>query len=152
LTDSQCSAVRDALALGCDRATACHFSGVTLEELQTTIDADETLERKLAQAEARASVRHIGYLHEAAKDERNWRISVWWLEQRDKRQSREASTEPGERHLRELVQALAKVVVEVIPDVALQQKLIERLLAVLTGGADAAAEPAVRPAPVLLLT
>src|SRR5687767_4056742 len=70
------------LQLGCPRSTAAKYVGLSGEQLEALLRADEQLTREVLRAEAEAEVRHMGNVHKASKDEKNWRTSVWWLEQR----------------------------------------------------------------------
>src|SRR5688500_7161977 len=67
--------------LGCPRTTAAKYIGLSGEQFDELLLADEELARDLLRAEADAEVRHMGNVHKASTDEKNWRTSVWWLEQ-----------------------------------------------------------------------
>jgi hypothetical protein len=136
-TEWQRSKLCDVILLGCDRATACDYVGVSPAELQQELERDEKLEREVARAEAQAAVRHMGNVHKAAEDEKNWRTSVWWLERREQARPTGDPYAPSDAHVAELVDELAKIVVAVIVDAEMQQRLIERLLAVVAGVREA---------------
>jgi hypothetical protein len=132
-TEWQRGKLCEVILLGCDRTTACDYIGVSLAELQQEMERDEKFEREVARAEAEAAVRHMGNVHKAAKDEKNWRTSVWWLERREQARPTGDPYAPSDAHVAELVDELAKIVVAVIVDAELQRRLIERLLAVVAG-------------------
>ena len=50
--------------------------------LGQTRAAEDSFARALNHAEARAELRHMANIHKASQDDKNWRTSVWWLEQR----------------------------------------------------------------------
>lgn len=68
-------------------------------------------------------------IHKASSDEKNWRTSVWWWEQRGLGVPEGAAEEA---HFPEAVQAaldkFAAVIVAEIPDVMGRQALIQKLL------------------------
>ncbi len=72
------------LHLGCDRATACKFLGVSVEQLAAEIDRNAEFAQQAHRAEAKAEVDHMRNVREAALDEKNWRTSVWWLERQER--------------------------------------------------------------------
>jgi hypothetical protein len=132
-TEWQRGKLCEVILLGCDRATACDYIGVTVVQLQQEMESDEKFEREVARSEAQAAMRHMGNVHKAAEDEKNWRTSVWWLERRAQARSTSDPQAPSDAHVAELVDELAKIVVAVIVDAELQRRLIERLLHVVSG-------------------
>jgi hypothetical protein len=152
LTEWQRRKLCEVILLGCDRTTACHYVSATPGHLQAEIARDEAFGREVARAEAQAEVRHMGNIHSAAKSEKNWRTSVWWLERRDQRHDDEGDG-PADRHLRELVQAIGQAIVAEIAEVAVQRRLLERIFQIMTGVGVSDEPPASDvprlPAPVL---
>ena len=140
LTEWQRRKLCEVILLGCDRATACHYVSATPEQLQAEIARDEGFGRELVRAEAQAEVRHMGNVHTAAKNEKNWRTSVWWLERRGQERRETEGNGPTERHLRELVQAIGQAIVAEVADVAVQRRLLERIFQIMTG-VDVSDEP-----------
>jgi hypothetical protein len=67
---------------GADQAIAAALAGISSQDLEQMKALDEELERELRKAGAEAALLHMRNIHEAAKDPRNWRLSVWWLERR----------------------------------------------------------------------
>lgn len=69
-----------AVRLGCDRATAARCAGWTMAQLDRRLAADEDFRREIERSEAVLELSHLRNVQAAAKDEKNWRASVWWLE------------------------------------------------------------------------
>jgi hypothetical protein len=80
LTEFQKGQICSAITLGSDRSTACAFAGATVAQFRAAVQQDPAFENEVIRAEAQAEVRHLGNIHKAAQDEKNWRTSVWWLE------------------------------------------------------------------------
>lgn len=124
--------------LGCDRRTLAKYVGVSPDRLQLELQADAAFARDLLHAEADAAARHMGNVHRASQDEKNWRTSVWWLEQRaafDRTSGASAPALPPE--MSAALERLAHIVVTEISDPATRESLRRRLLAVVeqaTGG------------------
>jgi hypothetical protein len=76
---------------GADTAIAAAFAGISPETLDQMQATDAALERALRKAGAESTLAHLHNIHEAAKDPRNWRLSVWWLE----RSARQTSDTEG---------------------------------------------------------
>jgi hypothetical protein len=148
LTEWQRRKLCDVILLGCDRATACHYVSATPEQLQAEIASDEAFGRAVARAAAEAEVRHMGNVHSAAKSEKNWRTSVWWLERRDHQRQETEGDSPSERHLRELVEAIGQALISEIADVDVQRRLLERIVRIMTG-IEGSQEPFVIDVPLL---
>jgi hypothetical protein len=148
LTEWQRRKLCDVILLGCDRATACHYVSATPEQLRAEIASDEAFGRAVARAEAEAEVRHMGNVHTAAKSEKNWRTSVWWLERRYIQRQESEGDGPTERHLRELVEAIGQAIVSEIADVDVQRRLLERIVLIMAG-IEGSQEPFVIDVPLL---
>jgi hypothetical protein len=69
------------LKVGCTRLAAAKYVGLTLEQLEAQIARDETLAKDLLRAEGAAALAFMGNVRKASSDEKQWRSSVWWLEQ-----------------------------------------------------------------------
>ena len=116
--------------LGCPRATAAKSVGLTGEQLEALVQVDEELMRDLLRAEAQIEMRHMGNVHKASSDEKNWRTSVWWLEHLRKGGAGEAGefeTGVPEAVLTAL-ERFAELIVAEIPDVTRRQSLLTKLL------------------------
>ncbi len=68
------------ISIGCDRQTACHYLGKTAQQLRQQLEDDGDFHTRILKAEANPEFKHMRNLHEAAKEQKNWRVSVWWLE------------------------------------------------------------------------
>jgi hypothetical protein len=68
------------LTMGCDWETTAKYLGFTPVQLRGETKRDEAFRREVLRCEAAADLHQIKNLHEASKDPKNWRTSVWWLE------------------------------------------------------------------------
>jgi hypothetical protein len=133
LTDWQKAKILDVMRLGADRETACHYVGAAPGQLQAEMTANEEFSRAVLRAQAEAELKHLGNIHRASQDEKNWRTSAWWLERSAVgRTSGAAAAEPLAQ-VAELVDVLAGIIVAEVPEPAVQRRLIERLLAAVEG-------------------
>lgn len=80
LTDDQRRRVLGVLSIGGDRTMAAGYAGVTVHELRSAMRRDARLAIDIRGAEAAAEIGHMRRLEEASRNEKNWRISMWWLE------------------------------------------------------------------------
>lgn len=80
LTDDQRRRVLGVLSIGGDRTMAAGYAGVTVHELRCAMRRDARLAIDIRGAEAAAEIGHMRRLEEASRNEKNWRISMWWLE------------------------------------------------------------------------
>ncbi len=135
-TDWQKAKFCDVLRVGADRSTACHYVGASDAQLQAELARDEEFARAVLRSQAEAELKHLGNIHKAAQDEKNWRTSAWWLERRAHQRSSGETSEQALTQVAELVDVLAMIIVTEISDVAVQRRLIERLLVTLDGGED----------------
>jgi hypothetical protein len=136
LTPWQKAKICSIVLLGCDRSTACRYVGARPAQLQEELARDAAFESELLRAEAEAELRHMANVHKASLDEKNWRTSVWWLEQRAQARSAAAAGE-GDAHVAQLIDDLAQAIVAEVRDVSVQRRLIERLWKILDGADDA---------------
>jgi hypothetical protein len=117
------------IKLGCPSATAGKFVGLTREQLDALVLRDEELMREVLRAEAEAEVRHMGNVHKAANDEKNWRTSVWWLERHGVVVPEIDPDQPGYNEAVMLaLEKFANLIVDEIPDVTRRQSLMNALL------------------------
>jgi len=148
LTDAQKVALCGVLRLGCARPTACHFVGAAPRDLEVELQRDRSFAREVLRSEAVAEITHLGNLHKAAQDAKNWRTSAWWLEQKAKQRASDPSYDESRSLVAEMVDELARIIVAEVPDPAIQRRLIEQLLRVVAGEEVVAPRQAV---PLLLL-
>jgi hypothetical protein len=135
LTPSERTQVIDYLMTGADLASVCRYAGVTLIQLRLEMKRDPDFARAVARAEAKVEILQMNNVIKASHDEKNWRTSVWWLERRTRERQAAEDRALSESDVIELLDALARIVVDEVPDAAAQQRVIERLLAVISPGA-----------------
>lgn len=131
LSDAQRQELRSILLLGCDRTTARNFLGLAPAQLREALAGDDGLAVLVARAEAAAELHHMRNVHGAAKDEKNWRASVWWLERRSpERFARRDAASWSPSELAEVLEELAAEIVAEIDDPDVRRRMVDRLLAV----------------------
>jgi hypothetical protein len=120
-----CNLVR----MGCSREAGAKYVGLTLEQLEAEIARDEALAKELLRAEGAAVLMHMGNVRKAANDEKNWRTSVWWLEQQA-RLGKSAGTTGPDLHeaVREALERFAALIVEEITDVERRERVLTQLI------------------------
>jgi hypothetical protein len=117
------------IKLGCPSATAGKYVGLSREQLDALLVRDEELMRDVLRAEAEAEVRHMGNVHKAASDEKNWRTSVWWLERHGMVVPELDPDQPGYNEAVMLaLEKFADLIIAEIPDVTRRQSLLNALL------------------------
>jgi hypothetical protein len=125
----ECEKLLQVIKLGCPSATAGKYVGLTREQLEALLLRDEDLSRAVLRAEAEAEVRHMGNVHKAAGDEKNWRTSVWWLERHGMVVPELDPDQPGYNEaVMFALEKFASLIVEEIPDVLRRQSLMTALL------------------------
>jgi len=128
------------MRLGCPRTTAAKCVGMEGEQLEELLRSDESLRQEVLRAEAAAEIRHMGNVHKAAQDEKNWRSSVWWLEQRGLSIVDEGEIDLGyPEAVLTALDRFAELIIAEIPDVMRRQLLLTKLLHI----AAESVEPAV---------
>ncbi|QDT01279.1 hypothetical protein [Adhaeretor mobilis] len=127
LTPDQQEEVCRIALLGCDRETACLYVDCTQVELRDALNRDTAFRKRLRKAEANAEVSYMNTIHEAVKDSKNWRASVWWFERRNpERFARKAATVTA-RDLAAATAQFAAFVNEEIHDREDRERLLTRL-------------------------
>jgi hypothetical protein len=121
------------LQLGCGRETAAAFCGVDSCEVEREIESDSDLLREIRRSEARFEVAHLRKLQKAAEGEKNWRISVWWLERRwPERYARKAHAITIQQ-LEQFTDNLAEVLTDDLDDDHCREQIARRLKSLLDG-------------------
>lgn len=116
------------VSIGCDRETACKLLNCSPAQLQGELQQDAEFSAKLLRAEATAELNHMRNLHNAAKDEKNWRVSVWWLERcAADRYARRAPESVSAKELSSIVDELAEVIALEFTDQDDRWRLLNRL-------------------------
>jgi hypothetical protein len=82
LTDEQKGRICGVLSVGCDWTTAANLVGCSLSDIRRAVQLDIEFATSVRRSEAGAELSHMRTIQEAAKDAKNWRASVWWLERR----------------------------------------------------------------------
>jgi hypothetical protein len=82
LDDEQIGQIYGILSVGCDRQTAASFVGCTLADIRRAMQNDATFAAGVCRAEAGVELNHMRNIQQAARDEKHWRASIWWLERR----------------------------------------------------------------------
>ncbi|MBX3425810.1 MAG: hypothetical protein KF688_09030 [Pirellulales bacterium] len=128
LTDQQQRELVLLASIGCDRQTGCNYVGCTPGDLLAALRQQASFAAQLLRAEATPEATHMRCVHDAAKDVKNWRASVWWLERRaPERFARRASAGLSAAELQGVVDQLCETIGQEIADVALRERVGRRL-------------------------
>jgi len=128
LTDDQKREFCLIVLIGCDRETASNYLGCTLRQLQGALKRDPKFAKQLARAEATPEFIHMRNLHNAAKDEKHWRVSVWWLERcAPERYARRNPDAISAAQLRQIIKELADAIAGEVASQDDRQRLLTRL-------------------------
>jgi hypothetical protein len=128
LTDEQKAQVYGILSVGCDRQTAADFIGCRPSDIRDALQNDLPFLARVRRAEARAELSHMGNIHEAAKEKKDWRASVWWLERRSPdRFGRRGPGTVTARQLKAFVKILLDILSSEITNQDDRQRVIDRL-------------------------
>ena len=116
------------LSIGCDRETACNYLGVTAEQLRSEMQLDVDFLKKLLRAEATPEFNHMRNLYNAAKDEKHWRASVWWLERRaPERYARRAPNAVTPSQLQQVIATLTEAIAGEVNNQQDRRRVLARL-------------------------
>jgi hypothetical protein len=80
LTGEQQAQVCGVLSVGCDWHTAANFAGCSLADIRRSMQNSPQFAARVQRAEAGVELSQMRVIQEAAKDPKNWRTAVWWLE------------------------------------------------------------------------
>jgi hypothetical protein len=80
LTDKQKGQICGILSVGCDRETAASYVGCTTADIGHAMREDLAFAAQVRRTEAGSELAHMRTVQEAAKEAKNWRASVWWME------------------------------------------------------------------------
>jgi hypothetical protein len=128
ISDEQKRQVLGVLSVGCDRQTAAHLVGCTIGQIAGLVRQDRRFAADMNRTEAAAEVNHMRAVHDAAKDAKNWRASVWWLERRaPERYGQRGTSVVTARQLKAFTEMFAEILIEEIHDSADRERLIGRL-------------------------
>jgi len=128
LTSEQQRDVCLVLSLGCDREAAVKYVGCSLEELHREMIGDSAFAADVRRAEAASEMMHMRNVQNAARDEKHWRASVWWLERRaPERYGRRAVEAVTLRQLESFIALLVSAVMDEVRAADDRQRLLARL-------------------------
>ncbi len=123
-----CKQIESMISAGCTLRTASRMLGFPPAVLQRVVERDAEFREAVLAAEARFEIRQLQRLDEAAKDVKNWRVSMWLLERRlPDRYGRQRPRTVREGQVEPLLRALARAVVDAVDDPQQQNVLFERL-------------------------
>lgn len=115
-------------SVGCDRETAAKYIGCRLEQLNDEFAFDPVFASDMRRAEAGCELAHMRSIQQAARDERHWRASVWWLERRlPERYARRDAGSVTRRDLMCFLSAVATAVAEAVRDEEDRRRVLETL-------------------------
>jgi hypothetical protein len=128
LTDEQKSQIVGILSVGCDRQTAVDFVGCSLRDLHRAMERDSEFASNIRRNEAGAELSHMRNVQTAAKDAKNWRASVWWLERRSpERYGPRGAGAVTARQLKAFIGMVVDILAVEVRDPADRQRLCARL-------------------------
>jgi len=111
---------------GCEVHVAADCAGVTEEDVYETIYHDRHFMLRFRKARHRAEVSMLNYIHEAAKDPKNWRAAAWLLERinPDRFGLRRANTVTN-KQFQQVLNNLVGNIVDAVDDPKICVKLLE---------------------------
>ena len=130
------------ISIGCDRETAGKFLGWKPADLHRELEQDAEFHKQLLKAEATPEFSHMRNLHNAAKDEKHWRASVWWLERNaPERYARRAAGALTAAQLQEVIEELAEVIAKEVVSEEERRRLLARFEQIAQAMQDNPMEP-----------
>lgn len=114
--------------IGCDRDTASKYLGFTAPQIESLLQSDGEFMRQALKAEGAAELHQMKNLHDATKDSKQWRASVWWLERRaPARFARRAANAITASEWNSFLTAIVDAIVAEVTCEADRQRLIARI-------------------------
>jgi hypothetical protein len=114
LTSQQKAEICGILSIGCDREAAADYIGCSLADVQKAMRNDPAFLTKVRRVEANAEVTHMRAIVEFAREKKDWKASVWWLERRSpERYGRRSAGAITERQLKEFIAIVADIMRDV---------------------------------------
>jgi len=128
LSDEQKGQICGTLSVGCDRETAADFVGCSTADIGRAMQRDAAFAANIRRTEASCELSHMRNVQQAAKDAKNWRASVWWLERHSPERfgPRRAGSVTA-RQLKEFVDTLTAILNEEISNEADHHRVVARL-------------------------
>jgi hypothetical protein len=128
LTDEQKGQICGILSVGCDRETAANFVGCSTAEIGRAMRQDPAFAAHVRRTEAGSELSHMRTVQDAAKEAKNWRASVWWLERHSpERFGPRGAGQVTVRQLDEFLQTLVEIVCDEIESEEGQRRMIKRM-------------------------
>jgi hypothetical protein len=133
LTDEQKGQICGILSVGCDRETAANFVGCSIPDIGRLMQEDPAFAANVRRAEAGTELGHMRNVQQAAKEAKNWRASVWWLERRaPERFGRRGAGEVTFRQLDAFMEIVADILTDAIHEPDNRQRVLAKLNQVVT--------------------
>lgn len=130
LNDYQRKHICSVLAFGGDREMATKCVGTTLLKLQQEMARDRTFAAEVVRAEGLSETGQMQAVIKAAKDTKNWRASIWWLErQSPERFGRRAAHSYSSQEFQEFILQMTHAIDETVHEPADRERLITLLAA-----------------------
>ena len=128
LTSQQQHDVCLILSTGCDRLAAAKYVGCSLADLRRAMRNVPQFAADVRRSEAVVEMTHMGNVRNAARDDKHWRASVWWLERRaPERYGRRDAGVVTTQQIESFVDQLVAAVAEEIHDEGDRERLLGRL-------------------------
>jgi hypothetical protein len=89
-------------------------------------------------SEAAAEIHHMNTIHQAAKDEKNWRTAAWWIDRRDRQRSADAKWALSDvtAAIGAAIRRLLEIILAEVPDPRRRHSIVAKLLDVSGNGAE----------------
>jgi hypothetical protein len=128
LTDEQKGRICGVLSVGCDRETAANYVGCSTADIRRAMCQDPAFAAHVHRTEAGCELGHMRTVQEAAKEAKNWRASVWWMERHaPERFGPRGAGVVTVRQLDEFLNVLTDLVCEEIDCDDVQRRIIARM-------------------------
>jgi hypothetical protein len=128
LTDEQKGRICGILSVGCDRQTAADYIGCSLSDLRNLMEHDAAFAKDIRHAEAEAELKNMRNVQDTAREKKEWRASVWWLERRSpERFGRRTAGSVTARQLRGYFTLLTQMLDDRFPDAKERQPFLDQL-------------------------
>ncbi len=128
LTDEQKGQICGILSVGCDRETAADFVGCAIPDIGRAMQQDTAFAANVRRTEAGSELSHMRNVQQAAKEAKNWRASIWWLERHSpERFGPRGAGEVTVRQLKEFVDTLSGIFHNEIRDEEDRRRVIFRM-------------------------
>lgn len=115
-------------SVGCDRETIAKYVGCVSTSLDEALRMDQAFAASLRRAEASCELTHMRSIQQAARDERHWRASVWWLERRaPERYARRDADAVGRREVVRFLTTIASTIAEAVRNDGDRRRVLDKL-------------------------